>query len=217
MDPLNGLQHDVLLEALSLSVGTATTELNQLTNTRIELQTRRLDVLDRPTLKNLLTQAPNSDINTASHYAAINQEFIGTISGCTSLFLSKKQSEQLILPFINDQQNAALLLNYQKNVLCEIGNIILNSGISAFAKLFNLPIQSGLPQYFNGDFQLAEKNTDYFSSAQESTLCISIDIRLNLKKINAYLIYFMKPDALAELIRLIDNYINCIYPVQNIS
>ncbi len=211
MNDLQGLEQDILLDAFSIGTGDAEAELSELTHSNIVISVFQFNILSRAKLTEILNQTNNKE------YIAINQSFDSEFSGCSSFLISQNQSCQLLTHFIKDQENSEQLVNREEEVLREIGNVILNSGINAFSELFELAIKSSLPQYYRGDFESIQANCQHFNSVDEKAYCVSIDMQLDDVKINAYIMYLLKLNSQNELARLISEYINRIYPAQNIS
>ena len=206
MESLTEIQQKVVHDILRLGLSQAQSQLEELTHAQLTIHVQRIELLSRVQLNELLNH------NTAQHFVAINQTFRSSFSGCSTLLIKHTHSDTLVQRFIKDQNNASQLASREIAVLCELGNIVLNAGISAFSSMLEVPIESTLPSCTKGDFATLQSACQYFNHHDDQALTVWCQLDLDKQVVQFQLMYFLKLSAHMQLTDLIDTYINRICP-----
>lgn len=131
-------QKDALSEIIHIGYGRAAAALSAMTHERVQLVVPQLDVIPVKDLECHLTHSLGEKV------ACINQAFTGSIAGNAMLLL--QQSAALELTKILDQTVATESLDgHTRDILTEVGNILLNACLGVFGTLLQVQITFAVP------------------------------------------------------------------------
>lgn len=131
-------QKDALGEIIHIGYGRAAAALSAMTHERVQLVVPQLDVIPVGELERHLTHSLGEKV------ACVNQAFTGSITGNAMLLL--QQSAALELTKILDQTvGSAALDGHTRDILTEVGNILLNACLGVFGTLLQVQISFSVP------------------------------------------------------------------------
>ncbi len=137
---LNENQKDALSELINIAFSRTTASLSELTGNRIILEPPKVDIVPIDELQDRLLKEINGDV------ATVHQIFSGPVSG-DALFLLDHQGAIKLASLIS---GVDLEVDYMtpslKEVLMEIGNILLNACLGMFGNLLQLHITFSVPK-----------------------------------------------------------------------
>ena len=143
-----------------------------------------------------------------SNLTSVRQGFDGELSGDAILLFSGDKSLEIVRMLlantlgINDNDFS----DFEQEALSEIGNIILNAGLSAIANTLKFDVNSSLPIYKQGDIDRLVGSDD----KSQTVLILRVDLNLENKQIKGYVVYLMDIVSIDQLIEHINRYINSI-------
>ncbi|MEO6246438.1 MAG: chemotaxis protein CheC [Opitutaceae bacterium] len=132
-------QKDGLTELINIGYGRAAGVLSELTGYRISLEVPQVDIHDikvlGPTLEKILT----------SPVASVNQAFAGPVAG-SALLLLDEPSALVMSRMLGDERVGAEELDANaKEIITEVGNIVLNACLGVFANLLKIQVTFSVP------------------------------------------------------------------------
>ncbi|MDH5360092.1 MAG: chemotaxis protein CheC [Gammaproteobacteria bacterium] len=202
MTILTDLQHDTLTEIINIGMGSAAAALSTMVKDEVSISVPDISFSSIDAIKDNLNELDTSNL------ASVRQGFDGELSGDAILLFSGDKSLEIVRMLlantlgINDNDFS----DFEQEALSEIGNIILNAGLSAIANTLRFDVNSSLPIYKQGDIDRLVTSDD----KSQTVLILRVDLNLENKQIKGYVVYLMDILAIDQLIEHIDRYINSI-------
>lgn len=201
MIELSELQHDMLTELFNLGMGNAANALSEMVSEEVLLSIPDISFMQKSELTRIL------EADSGGHISGVSQQFRGLILGEALLTFPTQQSLELVRLLLQDSVPLENLTQFEEEALTEIGNIILNAGLSSLADMFEGEITSDLPIFNSGSCVDVIEHADQRTSTQEMILYLQVDFSIENKNIKGYVIYLFDVESMERLATLIENYI----------
>lgn len=198
MKRLSDQQRDALLEIFNIGVGNAASSMSQLINEKISLSVPKLQILleDSSTILNNFIRADK--------VCAVSQDFTGTLNAKAFLVFPEGKTQEIVRLMLGESVSTEELNTMEAEALTEIGNIILNSCLSAMSDMLQAEFQSTLPQYHLGTpnevFPVVE-------GTQPFMLLLHIDFSMPSQKIDGYLVFMLNVESFNQLTHKVDQFL----------
>jgi chemotaxis protein CheC len=194
---LTGKQTDALVELVNIAFSRTAASLSTLTKQRVLLDVPEISVL--PTTE--LTTALSSYIE--GEMAAVYQLFTGRVSGNALLVLSHDGAIRLADLLTDEHPPAQRLDASAREVLVEVGNILLNACLSMFGDLLQVRFTFSTPQlYLDGLYRILGTLIDQEKGLGHA-LVVYTTFRLRGDEIDGYLIIVLGMASMERLIRAV--------------
>ncbi|MGL5985813.1 MAG: chemotaxis protein CheX, partial [Burkholderiales bacterium] len=140
MHNLSELQQDALLEIFNVSIGRAASAMSDMVSETINMSVPAMQFLTRKEAGDIL------DLKGRRRICSVAQGFAGSFSGEAVLMFPEENSLEIVRMMLGSTIPLAHLTELEQDALNEVGNIILNSCISAFADNFHEQFDTTLPE-----------------------------------------------------------------------
>jgi chemotaxis protein CheC len=137
---LNENQKDALSELINIAFSRTAASLSELTGNRIILEPPKVDIVPIDELQDRLLKEINGDV------ATVHQIFSGPVSGDALLLLDYQGAIKLASLVSGEDLEVDYMTPSLKEVLMEIGNILLNACLGMFGNLLQLHITFSVPK-----------------------------------------------------------------------
>lgn len=198
---LSDLQKDMLTELFNLGMGSAASALSEMISEEVLLSIPQVEFMGKNELAELL------DSESGGHISGVSQQFHGMILGHALLTFPTPKSLELVRLLLQDSVPLENLTEFEEEALLEVGNIIINAGLSSLADMFEDEITSDLPIFNSGASSDVIENTDTSITTHQTVLYLQVDFSIEKKDIKGYVIYLLDVDSIEKLSSHIDNYI----------
>ena len=131
---LTEVQRDALVELLNIGFGRAGASLSRLTNQRVLLEVPHVAVHPILELEAHLSSVIKDEV------ASIHQAFSGPVGGDALLILDPVAAASLKELLTNEPALPLVLDASSREVLTEVGNILLNACLGTFGNLLKIPV-----------------------------------------------------------------------------
>lgn len=132
-------QKDALTELINIGYGRAAGALSELTGYRITLEVPQVTMHEIARITPMLEDQIKSDV------ASVDQVFTGPIAG-TALLLLDQQAARALSQLMTDQRSDGQDLDSNaREIITEVGNILLNACLGVFGNLLQVPITFAVP------------------------------------------------------------------------
>ena len=135
------LDHDALTELFNIGLHRAAASLSELTGQRIEVELPRLWVCPIEETHLRLRELIEGEL------ATVHQIFMGSVTGDAILVLEYEAASRLAALLTHDEVAADGRLDQSaREVLTEVGNVILSSCLSAFGDMLRVSVMFSVPR-----------------------------------------------------------------------
>jgi chemotaxis protein CheC len=138
-------QKDALTELINIGYGRAAGALSELTGYRITLEVPQVTMHEISTVGPMLEQLIRSNV------ASVDQGFSGPISGTALLVLDEEAAHAVSQLLSEDGAKSpagsrGTLDSNAREIITEVGNILLNACLGVFGNLLRVPISFAVPK-----------------------------------------------------------------------
>lgn len=138
---LGPIEHDALSELFNIGLHRAAASLSELTGQRIVVDTPRLWACPIGEIGEQLIELVDGEL------ATVHQIFHGTVSGDAVLLLEYDKAALLAGELTNGEVGLGGQLDQSaREVLAEVGNIVLSACLSAFGDILNVTVSFSVPR-----------------------------------------------------------------------
>lgn len=191
---------DALAEAINIAFARTAASLSTLTGDHVELDVPRVRVAPIDGVVEALNDFATDEV------ASVLQPFSGPVSGDALLVLSYDGAVRLADLVADEPGSSTRLTESSREVLTEIGNILLNSCLGVFGNLLKLHVTFAVPHLFVdllgelvGTLVAANPELKY-------ALVIHTGFRLRSERVSGYLIMVLGVGSITRLIEAVDRW-----------
>ncbi len=197
---LNHVQHDALVELLNIGFGRAGASLSRLTGHRVLLEVPQVSIHPINKLHEFLDKVVEDEV------ASVHQIFSGPVAGDALLMLDPVAASALKELLTSEPALPLALDASTREVLTEVGNIVLNACLGTFGNLLNLKIGFSVP-----DINVATVKAvlDSLESAQDGfryALVVTAGFRLRDAEVTGYVVIVLSVQSLNRLMNAVDDW-----------
>lgn len=137
---LTPLQRDALTELINIAFSRTAASLSELTSNRVDLEAPEVQIESMETLDQALDRFVRGDV------ATVHQIFFGTVDGDALLVLNHDGAVKLVELLTGPDGSPKRLGASGKEVLGEVGNILLNACLGVFGNLLKIRLGFTVPR-----------------------------------------------------------------------
>jgi len=199
MFQLTELQHDALVEIFNLGVGRAAAAMSRIVGEEVTMSVPMITFQSRAEVAKTLGS------NEGRRISAVAQHFDGAFSTEAFLMFPEDKSLEIVRLMVGQTMTVEELSEMEQEAMSEIGNIILNSCMGAFANAAGKELRGSLPTYLagTGDDILGVSGKEW----DGVVLTLKIDFNIERHHIYGYVAFLLDMPALQDLQRQIDDYL----------
>jgi len=195
---LTALQQDALIELLSIGFGRAAASLSQLTGHRIVLEVPQVSVHPITMLDSALRSVVSDEV------ASVHQIFSGPVAGDALLILDYKAAGML-KELLTDEAPLPLPLDASaREVLTEVGNILLNACLGTFGNLLQVQVSFSVPQLNLDSLSAILRTLVVNREGLRYGLVVHAGFRLRDAEVTVYIVIVLSVASLDRLIRSVE-------------
>ncbi len=198
---LNELQSDALVELLNIGFGRAGAALSRLTNERVLLEVPSVGIYPIDQLSAHLDPLMADDV------ASVHQSFSGALTGDALLILSPAAAATLRELLTGEPSLPLKLDASSREVLSEVGNVLLNACIGTFGNLLQVPIAFKVPNIdVTSLHSVLNRLVPGEADALRYALLITAGFRLRDAKVVGYLVIVLSVQSLSRLLEGVEGW-----------
>ena len=199
---LTAAQQDALIELLNIGFGRAAASLSQLTGHRVVLDVPEVSIHPISAVKIALRRVVSEDV------ASVHQIFSGPVGGDALLILNH-QAAGILKELLTDEPALPLPLDASaREVLTEVGNILLNACLGTFGNLLDVQVSFSVPRLdldtLDGVLQSLMVNREGMRYA----LLVHAGFKLRDAEVTGYLVIVLSVASLDRLLRAVEAWEN---------
>lgn len=189
-------EQDMLREIGNIGSGNALTSLSQMLDTSFELDIPECRIIPKSLVGQLLSRPQDL-------YAGVALEMDGTVD-CMLALLMNEEFTKLVLHTLNEgaEADVANLTEEQKSAICEVGNILGNSYVTAVASLLGREIDVSVPRMVVDTGERILRNfLNGYADPSERFLFINTPFRYHQKKLGSYTLLCPTEETLHDILQ----------------
>jgi chemotaxis protein CheC len=193
-------QHDALVELLNIGFGRAGASLSSLTGQRVLLDVPSVAIHPIDELRATLGQFAAGDV------ASVHQEFGGPVGGDAMLLLDPVAAATL-KELLTDEPALPLALDASaREVLTEVGNILLNACLGTFGNLLDIPVSFSVPDIDVASIRAVVDRLLGSGDSFRYALVVTAGFRLRDAEVTGYVVIVLTVQSLTRLLVAVDQW-----------
>jgi chemotaxis protein CheC len=197
---LTQIQEDALIELLNIGFGRAGASLSQLTGHRVVLEVPQVSVHAIAELEPALRAV------VADEVASVHQIFSGPVAGDALLLLEHRAAGMLKELLTNEAPLPLPLDASAREVLTEVGNILLNACLGTFGNLLQVQVSFSIPHLNLESLSDILRSLLVRREGLRYALVVHAGFRLRDAEVTGYLVIVLSVASLDRLIRAVEEW-----------
>jgi chemotaxis protein CheC len=197
---LNQVQQDALVELLNIGFGRAASSLSQLTGHRVLLEVPQVSVHPINELNTALTAV------LADEVASVHQIFSGAVAGDALLILDYEAAGMLKELLTNEPPLPLPLDASAREVLTEVGNILLNACLGTFGNILQVQVSFSVPHLNLETLHDVMRSLLVNREGLRYALVVHAGFKLRDTEVKGYLVIVLTVASLDRLIRAVEEW-----------
>jgi chemotaxis protein CheC len=189
---LTSSQTDALTELINIGYARAAAALSDLTGHRISLEVPEVSVHLIPEITEKLQKVIKGEV------ASVNQVFSGPISG-NAILLLDSEAALLLNRLLTDRPNTPELDGAAREVITEVGNIVLNACLGAFGNLLKIQVSFTVPSLKIETVQKIIRSITVEDRDLEYALVVHTRFHMRVNDVSGYLVIILGVTSLETL------------------
>ncbi|MCX7875376.1 MAG: hypothetical protein N2321_04305 [Melioribacteraceae bacterium] len=196
---LTNEQKDSITELINISFSRAAASLSELTGHRVLLSVPEIEVHSIDNIESVLNKYIQGEIST------VHQIFNGTISG-DALLLMDKQSAKFLADLLVDDISISKDFNSSiKEVIIEVGNILLNACLGVFGNLLKVQFTFSVPNLHLQTLEEMLKSIILEKEELRYAMIVFMEFKLRDSNIKGYLVIVLGVTSLDKFLKQVEN------------
>jgi chemotaxis protein CheC len=197
---LTATQRDALMELLNIGFGRAAASLSQLTGHRVLLEVPQVSVHPVAQLNDALRTL------VSDHVASVHQIFSGPVAGDALLVLDYRAAA-ILKELLTDEPPLPLPLDASaREVLTEVGNILLNACLGTFGNILKVQVSFSVPELNLDTLQAVLQSLLVNREGLRYAMVVHAGFRLRDAEITGYLVIVLSVASLDRLFRAVEEW-----------
>ena len=197
---LNEVQHDALVELLNIGFGRAGASLSRLTGHRVLLEVPQVSIHPMHQLHGFLEQVVEDEV------ASVHQIFSGPVAGDALLMLDPVAASALKELLTSEPALPLALDASTREVLTEVGNIVLNACVGTFGNLLQMQIGFSVPSINVATVQAVLDSLESSQDGFRYALVVTAGFRLRDAEVTGYVVIVLSVQSLNRLLGAVDEW-----------
>lgn len=199
---LTTVQHDALIELLNIGFGRAAASLSELTGHRVILEVPQVSVHPISALHTALSGVIDD------HVASVHQIFSGPVAGDALLILDHRAAGMLKELLTNEPPLPLPIDASAREVLTEVGNILLNACLGTFGNLLKVQVSFSVPSLNLDTLHEIMRSLIVGREGLRYALVVHAGFKLRDAEVTGYLVIVLSVASLDRLIRAVEDWEN---------
>ena len=187
-------QKDALTELINIGYARAAAALSELTGHRISLEVPEVAIHTIPEITDRLEHLMEGEV------ASVNQVFSGPING-NGILLLDREAALLLNRLLTDRPSVSGFDGAAREVITEVGNIVLNACLGAFGNLLKIQVSFTVPALHIESVQNVLHTLTIEKQRLEYALIIHTCFHLRASNVRGYLVIILGVTSLATLLK----------------
>ena len=197
---LTAVQEDALIELLNIGFGRAAASLSQLTGHRVLLEVPHVTIHPIDEVSESLERMIRTDV------ASVHQIFSGPVSGDALLILDQIGASMLKELLTNEPALPLSIDASAREVLTEVGNILLNACLGTFGNLLKVQVSFSVPQLNLESLGAILETLRVNHEGVKYALVVQAGFKLRDNEVRGFLVIVLSVASLDRLLRAVEEW-----------
>jgi chemotaxis protein CheC len=197
---LTGIQEDALIELLNIGFGRAAASLSQLTGHRVLLDVPHVTIHPVDEVSEVLERFIRTEV------ASVHQIFSGQVAGDALLILDQGGASMLKELLTNEPALPLSIDASAREVITEVGNILLNACLGTFGNLLHVQVTFSVPQLSLESLGAILESLRISREGVKYALVVHAGFKLREAEVRGYLVIVLSVASLDRLIRAVEEW-----------
>jgi chemotaxis protein CheC len=193
------LELDALMEIFNVGFGYAADSLSKMVNDQVTLSVPGIRIVNQEEADREFQQS------AAINFCGVIQRFEGDFQANAVLMFPGDKSLELVRLMVGEMVALEDMNDLEQEALTEVGNILLNSCVSAMADAVGGHFRSSMPEFISGYWCSIYPN---YRAEADQILLLNIDFKLERREIHGYLMFIMQLKSIEHFKTAIMKYMN---------
>ena len=195
---LSALQEDALIELINIGFGRAAAALSKLTGHRVQLEVPQIAMCPIDEMADRLRPLLDNDV------ATVHQIFSGPVGGDALLVLDFKAAGMLKELLTNEPPLPLPIDASGREVLTEVGNILLNACLGTFGNILQVQVSFSVPHLNLDTLNAVMRSLLVNREGLRYALVVHAGFKLRDAEVKGYLVIVLSVASLDRLIRAVE-------------
>lgn len=197
---LSTVQQDALVELLNIGFGRAAASLSELTGHRVILEVPEVTIHPISALRPALRSIAHDEI------ASVHQIFSGPVAG-DALLLLNHDAAGLLRQLLTDEEPLPLTMDASaREVLTEVGNILLNACLGTFGNLLKVQVSFSVPRITLDTLHHVLESLVINREGLRYALVVHAGFKLRDAEVRGVIVIVLSVASLDKLIRAVETW-----------
>jgi chemotaxis protein CheC len=190
---LTEASQDALTELINIGYGRAAASLSQLTRRRISLKVPQIAVYEISKAISVLREFMEGEV------ASVHQLFSGVVSGQSILLLNREAAVTLISLLLGDSATSGDLRQAEREVLTEVGNILLNACLGVFGNVLRVQMTFSVPRFDMDNVEDILRSSTVQNQGLQYALMVHTRFHISTSNVSGYLMMVLGVTSLSKM------------------
>jgi chemotaxis protein CheC len=190
---LTEASQDALTELINIGYGRAAASLSQLTRRRISLKVPQIAVYEISKAISVLREFMEGEV------ASVHQLFSGVVSGQSILLLNREAAVTLISLLLGDSATSGDLRQAEREVLTEVGNILLNACLGVFGNVLRVQMTFSVPRFDMDNVEDILRSSTVQNQDLQYALMVHTRFHISTSNVSGYLMMVLGVTSLSKI------------------
>lgn len=190
---LTEAQMDALTELINIGYARAAGALSELTGHRIVLEVPKVAIYPISQITSVLSGAVRGEV------ASVNQVFTGPIAG-NALLLLDQDAALLLNRLLTDTPDTGMLDTGAREVVTEVGNVVLNACLGVFGNLLQVHVSFAVPRLHVDSIDDVLGSITVGREELQYALMIQTRFQLRASNVSGYLVIILGVTSMERLL-----------------
>jgi len=191
-------QRDALTEVINIAFSRAAASLSEITGHRVLLEVPKVSIHPIHNLQDCLEEFVHEEI------ATVHQIFTGSVSGDAMLMLNYRGAVHLSRLLADKGNTDEQLYDSDREVLTEIGNILLNACLGTFGNMLKVQISFAVPRLQLEGLDALLSSLIIGRQEIQYALVVHTNFRIKISEITGFLVIVLGVSSLEILLDELD-------------
>jgi chemotaxis protein CheC len=197
---LTAVQQDALVEVINIGFGRAASSLSKLTGQRVQLEVPQITMCPIEDLADTLRPMIRSDV------ASVHQIFSGPVVG-DALLVIDQGSAAILKELLTNEPALPLEIDASaREVVTEVGNILLNACLGTFGNLLHVQVSFSVPHLTLETLEGVVSSITVNRQGLRYAMIVHAAFRLRNTGLEGFLVIVLSVASIERLIRAVEQW-----------